>query len=186
MHLPLSRSPKEGYNNLIEIDVEPQLVDMSALNGATSEEEKAMTTQFGSASSVGLRHVIEDGVALLNQDQLGEARRKIVLKGLMDIFAGASRGSDVMQVQSLFARVSDKPAVEAFSLLFRYLNPEYRGDLPRRIEETLDVLKAISDNQQVDAPRLTHARQLLVSLLDAMRREVALRAPHQEHRYETR
>jgi hypothetical protein len=144
-----------------------------------------MNSQPGSAANVGLRHVIKDGLALLaDETTLGLERRQIVLKGLMDVFSGASRGSEIMQAQSLFARVGDKPAVEAFSLLFRYLNANYPADLPGRIAETRDVFQTLNAKRPVDTARLERAREILHALLQALRREIALKPPQRQRRFE--
>lgn len=139
-----------------------------------------MNAELEPTFEIGLRHVLEDGLVLMREQQLADDRRQIVLKGLTKIFSGATRGSDITEANRLFARASDRPAVEAFALIFRYLHRVYGQELNARITETRNVLTQLRDGYQTDDQSLAQARDVIEKLLSALRRESALKPLPQE------
>ncbi|TWB12961.1 hypothetical protein FBZ89_12262 [Nitrospirillum amazonense] len=87
---------------------------------------------------------------------------------------------EIVRAQSLFVQADDKPAFEAFAMIFRYLNSVYGEDLSDHIaaaNEVIDLLK----KGDVPAEQTKGAvAEFLCKLLEALKLESAfrpLRAP---------
>lgn len=87
----------------------------------TGTREIAMPAQPTWTSGVGFRHLIEDGVAILQNQPVGPDRRKYVLDDLAELIGRANRGSDLFRSHALFVASADRSAVESFSLVDRFL-----------------------------------------------------------------
>ena len=76
-----------------------------------------MTAENNLASSVGLRHVIEDGLAILANRALPKPRQDFVLTDLSDLLNKALRGSALARSSALFIGAGDRAAFDTYSLL---------------------------------------------------------------------
>lgn len=92
-----------------------------------------MNTEIALSAGIGLRHVIEDGIAILKGSTFAPARREYVLDDLLDLFSKVVRGHELVQSPALFTGSADRGAFEAFSLLDRFL--PNADDLP--VQESL-------------------------------------------------
>jgi hypothetical protein len=90
------------------------------------------------------RHLIEDGIAVLQNFPIGTDRRVYVLNDLFDLVLRAKRGSELVRNNALFVASADRSAVESFSVLDRFLD-DAESDRWKitfeRAEEALDQLK---------------------------------------------
>jgi len=73
------------------------------------------------AETVGLKHVIEDGLAILAGHPLNDKRREFVIRDLRDLLHQAIRGSHIASQSTLFLGESDREAFGSFTLIDRYL-----------------------------------------------------------------
>src|SRR5258708_28482383 len=81
------------------------------------EMEDPMNDDLSSLSSVGFRHVIEDGLAILRGVEVHEDRRQFVLADLERIAADAKSASTFPNPQALLFGGANREAHQVFSLL---------------------------------------------------------------------
>jgi hypothetical protein len=83
--------------------------------------EITLPAQPNWTSGLGFRHLMEDGIAILQNQPVGPDRRKYVLDDLSELIGRANRGSDLFRNHALFVASGDRGAVESFSLFDRFL-----------------------------------------------------------------
>jgi hypothetical protein len=121
----------------------------------------AMPTKTNWTNGVGFRHLIEDGVAILQNRPIGAERRKYVLDDLSELMVRAKRGSDLVRNNALFVASSDRSAVESFSVVDRFLEGaenDYWKSVLAQAEEALQQLRS------GDIPH-ANAREAAIGLL---------------------
>lgn len=133
-----------------------------------------MGVQLASSKDLGLKHVLENGLALIRDEPFDDGRRTQVLESLIKIFSEADRGSQVIQERNLLFAASDRPAFERFTMFFRYLKDSFGADLPARLSEAPIVLTALRDGCLDDEIQRARVGELIESILAAMEREIAL------------
>jgi len=126
------------------------------------------------SKDIGLRHVLENGLALIEGADLGEHRKEQVLQSLHRIFSEADRGSQALGVYHLTAALNEKRAIERFSAFYHHLRHEFGEAVPARLGQANDALADILENGSSDAQRTENLRQVLRLLLESIRRERAL------------
>ncbi len=131
--------------------------------------------RFGSEPSrnLGLRHILRNGLALLDGRETAQDRSR-VLGGLLEIVTDADRGSEALQEHSLTFALAERSAYERYSLFVRYLDDTVE-DLPGRLSEAKSVLLSFERREAVAADRVGLVEDLLGRLLRALERERALR-----------
>lgn len=134
-----------------------------------------MTLQLPPSKDLGLRHVLEAGLAIVRNEQIEEDRRALILGRLIDILSEAERGSQAVQANLLFA-TEQRSAFERFSLFFRYLDAPFGATLSNRLSDARDVLGELRDRGASDNQRLQNAGELIEALLAAIKRDAALTA----------
>lgn len=108
-----------------------------------------MSAQLTSFSTVGLRHVIEDTLAVFQGTSLPSARREYVLNDMLHLCREAKRGSQIASQRSrLFLNPHDEPAFEQFSLLARYLDNGLRTQWVDQLDQVCSVLEAVLDQRE--------------------------------------
>jgi hypothetical protein len=120
-----------------------------------------MPAQPNWTSGLGFRHLVEDGIAVLQDQPVGSDRRKYVLDDLSELIGRANRGSDLFRNHALFVASGDRGAVESFSLVDRFLGgaeSDYWKSILSQAQEALHQLR------NGDVPK-AEARDAAVSLL---------------------
>lgn len=141
-----------------------------------------MSLHITPSMDIGLQHVLENGLSLIEQQPVPGAQRQQVLNSLVTIFSEAKLGSQALVVQNLLLAVKEGPAVERFSLFFRYLKESFGDELPERLSEAEKVFADIRDGREFDDAQKARAADLIRHLLTALHREsvsVPLTAPRQ-------
>ena len=133
-----------------------------------------MTLQLPPSKDLGLRHVLEGGLAVIRNEQLDDGRRRVILDRLIDILSEAERGSQAVQARNLLFATEQRSAFERFSLFFRYLNAPFGTTLPNRLSDARDVFGELRDRGASDNVRLQRAGELIEALLGAIKRDAAL------------
>jgi ribosomal protein L29 len=133
--------------------------------------ENDMFTEQNATTSVGFRHVVEDGLALLRDENLAQDRRKYVLDDLVALLAEAHRGDEIIRQETLFAGSEIKRAMESFSLLNRYLRTRYDEELASKLQESKEALENLRSNTRVSKAARSTAIEVLEALLSGMKRE---------------
>jgi len=85
-----------------------------------------MNPYTDSLGSVGFRHVLEDGLAILGGKTLERDRQEFVLRDLAGVISEAKRCSDLVQGQSWFLANANQEAFELFALIERLTSGEDR------------------------------------------------------------
>lgn len=127
-----------------------------------------MAGEFGTTASVGFRHVIEDGLALLKEENLPDARRKFVLERLGRLLQEAARGREMIAKEALFVGSSSRSAYESYSLLERYLHSSM---WEKRLEASEQAIEELAGGSQVRQEAKRSAIELLEELLASLSRE---------------
>lgn len=130
-----------------------------------------MFTEPNVATSVGFRHVVEDGLAILHNEDLAQDRREYVLGDLTALLEEAHKGVELIQKEALFAGSEFKRAMESFSLLNRYLRARYNDDLALKLEASKQALEGLRANTAIPEAVRSTAIEVLTELLSGMRRE---------------
>jgi len=121
------------------------------------------------SQDLGLRHVLRNGISILDGDEPPQGRGR-VLNGLLEIVSDAERGADVLQAPNLTFALDNKPAFERFSLFVRYLS-DTMADLPARLAEAKVTLQRVEAGESVEREQVQHVSELLTRLLKALERE---------------
>jgi hypothetical protein len=129
-----------------------------------------MKTELVSASNVGLRHVIEDGLAILSNHQLSDERRTFVLADLADLLGQASRGAQLASSASFFVGGDDRVAFDAFSLLDK-LNSEANELDKENLRASAAAFNALRTGNEVAMAEKRRAAVFLKKLLGSLERE---------------
>lgn len=136
------------------------------------EGSDVMTTELGVANTLGFRHLLEDGLAILRGADLSVDRRAFVLQDLKQLVSDATRGSDLAQTGALFVAPHERSAYATFSLLDRYLSDKYADHL----KEMLQAAEMSFDEFRRQAPHVTEsarkaAETLLLEMLSHLQRD---------------
>jgi hypothetical protein len=117
------------------------------------------------AEAVGLKHIIEDGLAILDGRKVGEGRREFVMRDLRDLLDQAIRGSHIASQATLFLGEGDRQAFGSFTLLDRYLGAR---TAPGWLDQAPNVLRVFDKLQQAIIPQEAEkkaAQEILGALL---------------------
>lgn len=119
------------------------------------------------AADLSLQHVIENSLAIIEGEPYGEARRRQVLTSLTEILDQASKGSQVVQSNSLAFGAEEQPAFERFALLFHYLQP-VTSDVPALLARAKTNLESLRDHQGPSDESKAETLSVLRLLLQAV------------------
>lgn len=123
---------------------------------------------------IGLRHVLENGLALVKGGELSDQRRKQVLTSLVRIFSEADRGSQALGPRNLTVALDEQKAFDRFSAFYHYLFHTFGDELPSRLSEAKVAITEIAETGTTDDLKKKRLEQVLKALLDSLRRERAL------------
>ena len=132
-----------------------------------------MHLQSRPVPSLGLLHVLEDTLSILEGEKLEADRRAYVLKRSKTFLATAKRGYSISRQKSLFVERSKWPALESFNLLKTYLSvPATAAPL----KEVSDVLVRVGANKSVPKRERETAIKALRELCTSMARDISPRS----------
>jgi hypothetical protein len=135
-----------------------------------------MNGTSGIEFSIGLRHVLEDSLAIIRgKKKFSQERKKLVLSKVGDFMANAKKGSDVIGAAVFVDTTGSAQTVEAYALLFHHLARNF-PDLAVKIQTTADVLHRLDRAEQIEKSRRADAEDLIRSLLDSLNYEAAVGA----------
>jgi hypothetical protein len=128
-----------------------------------------MAAQVTWTNGLGFRHLIEDGLAILEDRCLTPERRNYVLTDLSELLLSAKRGSDLVRNQTLFVASADHNAVESFSVFDRFLDEaesDYWQSVLSQSEEALNALKTSqAPKEQAREAAIDLLRKILAGLV---------------------
>jgi len=130
-----------------------------------------MNLELTPAEDLSLQHLLENGLAILDQQSLHKTRRIQTLEGLSRIFSEADSASQALHAQNLLFGVEQRPALERFSLFFRRLDRYFGESLSDRLEEASDVFIKLKKNKKPTKGACKRARELIERLLSAFNEE---------------
>lgn len=125
------------------------------------------------AAALGLRHVIEDGVAALEGRLNDDARQHFVMGDLAKLLQKAMRGVQITEGGHLFVQEGDVSAFEAYSLIFRYLSETYQNALKSNIDSTSSTLSKLTKHEIVPDVDRKAASDFFARLLGQLHRDEA-------------
>lgn len=126
------------------------------------------------SKDIGLRHVLENGLALIEGDDLGADRREQVLKSLQHIFSEADRGSAALGVSQLTAGLNERRAIERFSAFYHHLSHEFGEEVPMRLSQAKIALDEMLQQGNATEQHAGNLKDVLQHLVESIRRERAL------------
>lgn len=133
------------------------------------------------AEAVGLKHVIEDGLAVLHGQALGAERRDFVMRDLYTLLDRAIRGSHIASQAALFLGEDDKQAFGSFALIDRYLGT---GQTTTWLDQAPNALRAIKQIQNAQVPNEAE-RVVALTILDALLTQIITSPSSQARVHET-
>jgi hypothetical protein len=108
--------------------------------------------------SVGLRHVLEDSLAVVRGQSLERDRRELVLRNLQRFVTQAMEGSASTTAAAFSNTRGTVDTIEAYELVHRMLSSRLRSELVPQLRNTAAVLSELGRNSDVDAERRKAAR----------------------------
>ncbi len=132
-----------------------------------------MTARLNPTSDLGLQHVLENGLLILQGGSLPAVRREQILERLVQIFSEADRGAETLRSQKLMFAVQHQPAFERFSIFFRYLK-DSESDVPKSLSEATEVLRQLQYGNVKNETQKSNLVKVIEKLLGGLRRERAL------------
>jgi hypothetical protein len=126
-----------------------------------------MMSELPPAADLSLQHVIENSLAIVEHEPYGEARRRQILTSLTEILEQASKGSQVVQSNSLAFGAEEQPAFERFAMLFHYLQP-VTPDVPALLGKAKSNLERLRDHQSQSDESKAETLSVLQLLLRAL------------------
>lgn len=133
-----------------------------------------MQIELAPSEDLGLRHVLEDGLAVLRSNTAAADRRDALLDRLIEIFSEADKGSRAAEARHFLFAIEQPVAFERFALFVRYLNDMLGPDLPTRLTEATGALKHLREHNVRQDQELDRAAGLIESLISAIRADAAL------------
>ena len=119
----------------------------------------------GAMATIGLRHVLEDGAAVLEGHGLDGSRRKFVLEDLKDMLEEAMKGATVTEAPQSLIRGGDPSAIRVYSLIFRHLSSDYKGELTTEIRNTYDTISSVAQGREPNPAEKEAAQKFVRRLL---------------------
>lgn len=130
-----------------------------------------MNTSIALKSELGLRHLIEDGIAILRGGAFPDARRDFVLSDLQELFEKVARGHELIQSPSFFVGTADRGAFEAYSLLDRFLPLSPSGSVHTALRASAERLAEIKGGHTVAPAQRQESAEFLSQILASLRRQ---------------
>jgi len=121
-------------------------------------------------SAVGFRHVIEDGLTVLQGKRIAPERREFVLGDLNKLFKDAKLGSELVGRTTLFVGSANRSAFESFSLLDQ-LGQLENEELQESLLVAQRAINGLRSNTPVSEEVLAKVRALLEGILATLKRE---------------
>ena len=140
----------------------------------TRQGEISMRVDRIPSKDIGLRHVLENGLALLQGAELEADRRVQVLNSLQRIFSEAERGSAALGVAQLTAALNERRAIDRFSDFYHHLRHEFGDEVAARLSEAKVALDDLRDTGTTTEERAQELKDVLLHLVTSIRRERAL------------
>jgi hypothetical protein len=128
------------------------------------EPEAIMFEELTLAEAVGLKHVLEDGLAVLLGQPLAADRRDFVMRDLQTLLNQAIRGSRIASQSNLFLGEDDKLAFGSFALIDRYLGSSQAKSW---LDQAPDALLAIERSRQEETPEEAQ-KNIALKILSAL------------------
>src|SRR5665213_2097026 len=132
-----------------------------------------MPSQPFGTNGLGFRHLIEDGLAILNGRPISADRRDYVVQDLSQLVLQAKRGSELVRSNALSVATDDRSAFESYSILDRYWDRSHEeqwNQVLAKAGEAFDRLrKGTAANLSED--QRNAAANLLEKVLSGLTRE---------------
>ena len=132
-----------------------------------------MHLQSRPVPSLGLLHILEDTLSLLEGEAVEQRRRHYVLQKSRAFLSKATRGRSISQQKRLFVEPANWAALESFTLLNQYLSqPESNVVSLRAVS---GVLAKLEDRKRISREERQTAIHTLRELCTSMGRDISPR-----------
>lgn len=121
-------------------------------------------------ADVGLRHIVEDGIAALLNRTMTDDRRVYVLNDLIDLFRRAAHGSKIARQQLLFGKSEERSAYECFARFDDLLRDRLTNRWEDVLDEVCDALERLRDGRDIPTRTRESAEHFLAALLSTIER----------------
>ncbi|MCM0021340.1 MAG: hypothetical protein NBV67_15220 [Tagaea sp.] len=138
-----------------------------------------MPTDSQWVSNIGFRHVIEDGIQILNGETIADDRRSYVLDRLTERFKSAEEGFALAKGSSLFIGKSGQAANASSQMMRQYLRGFKEEKLTNSVSATVRVFQTVRDapNGRSTERDRAAAIKVLAAILEGLEREAERRIP---------
>jgi hypothetical protein len=130
-----------------------------------------VNTEITLNTGLGLRHVIEDGIAILRGTAFAPARRAYVLDDLLDLFSKVIRGHELVQSPALFTGSAERGAFEAFSLLDRFLPNANDLSVQESLRLSANAFAQIKNGKTIPPEQRDNLSEFLRQILARLERQ---------------
>jgi hypothetical protein len=120
------------------------------------------------AQLIGLCHILEDGITILESGKVPSSRRKYVLKELKDLLKAANQGSKLVHEQAWVIPPSERMAFDSFSFIDTYLDSYDRDQLDRSLLAAKHSIERAETKQKNPSTELVIALDFLKDLLQCI------------------
>jgi hypothetical protein len=134
-----------------------------------------MRFESGPAPSLGLLHILEDALSLLEGHHLTPDRRAFVLKESKELIGEAQEGSSISRNDGVFVPPGKWRALKSFSLLNRYLGTQRQQLDENSLQEVAVSLARLSNGEAVSEDVRENAITTLRDVCEQMSRDVSIR-----------
>lgn len=124
--------------------------------------------------SIGLRHVLEDSLAVVRGQALAKDRRDLVLRNLRTFVNRAMEGSQSAGATAFSNSSGSAETIEAYELVHRMLSSSMKQNLVPSLRATAEVLAELGQDGVVSPDQRTAAGQLIELLLRSLKYESAV------------
>jgi hypothetical protein len=136
-------------------------------------EDMSMRFELGAARHLGLQHVLENGIFILDGADVSDERRQRVVQTLLSVVSRADQGAIALVSHKLNFAPEERSAIESFSLFYRYLG-SVAEDLPSQLSSAREALQELGEEKEVAPLARQSLRALLASLLHAIELDRAM------------
>jgi hypothetical protein len=117
--------------------------------------------------TIGLRHIVEGGIRILEGASLEESRRRYILKELEQFLDEAGKASSLVHEHAWVAAPSEKGAIESYLLVDAYM-PD-AGSLEADLTRASACIQEFKNNESVAPDKVMQTKNFLKDLLHSMK-----------------
>lgn len=131
------------------------------------------------AMGIGFRHVVEDAIAILNNDEIEATRRKYVLDDLSELLQKAMKGLDLDSQESFFVGSENRNAFDTFQFFNQYLGTTDQDGWRKQLPVAMRAFEQLKEGEALESGEKEATVLLFSSLLHESRTQNNLGVPQE-------